>query len=165
LEKIIKQRSGKKTIGFKTEEEVAAKPETENLLKTVETEDLLRFGIIPEFIGRVPVIATLENLSQEALVEVLTKPKNALVKQYRHLLRMEGADLIFTDEALVAIAEKALEKKTGARGLRAIIENCMLEVMYEVPSSTTIKEVVITPESIREDKKPVVVHRKEAVAS
>ena len=121
--------------------------------------------MIPEFIGRLPVVSSLEPLDQPALIEILTKPKNALVKQYQTLLAMEGVELTFTTESLEAIAQKALEKKTGARGLRSIIEHAMLEVMYDIPSNTSVKEVIITPEVIRGEQPPMKVYHKEAVAS
>jgi len=137
----------------------------DNPLKVLETDDLLKFGMIPEFIGRLPVVSCLEPLDQVALVEILTKPRNALVKQYQTLLGMEGVELNFTPEALQAIAKKALEKKTGARGLRSIIESCMLEVMYEIPSNPNVKEVIVTPEVVNEGKQPITVYHKEALAS
>jgi ATP-dependent Clp protease ATP-binding subunit ClpX len=137
----------------------------ENPLALLETEDLLKFGMIPEFIGRLPVVSSLEPLDQAALIEILSKPKNALIKQYQTLLAMEGVELTFTAEAMDAIALKALEKKTGARGLRSIIENAMLEVMYDIPSNTSVKEVIITPEVINGTQPPIKVYHKEAVAS
>lgn len=163
IEKIIRQRVGKKSIGFGTN--VVEMEEKRGFeLRDMETEDLLKYGMIPEFIGRVPVVSPLEPLDEEALIEVLKTPKNALVKQYRHLASMEGVSLTFTDDALVAIAKKAMQKKTGARGLRAIIEDCMLDIMYELPSSPNIKEIIITPEVINEKKAAVLVYHKEAVA-
>ncbi len=164
LEKMISQRSGKKMLGFGGNGSTNAKSENKNLLWKVETEDLLKFGMIPEFIGRIPIIAPLNELDKEAMIEILTKPKNALVKQYAQLLSMEGVDLTFTDEALVAIADKALARKTGARGLRAIIENCMLDVMYDIPSNPSVKEIIITPETVNENKPPVMVLHNEALA-
>lgn len=131
----------------------------------MESEDLLKYGIIPEFIGRVPVVAPLDGLTEEAMIEILVKPKNALVKQYKHLIGMEGVELSFTDEALKAVAKRALAKGTGARGLRAILEEAMLELMYDVPSNPSIKEVVITPEVINEKQTPVIVLHKQALAS
>jgi ATP-dependent Clp protease ATP-binding subunit ClpX len=134
-------------------------------MQAIENEDLLKYGMIPEFIGRLPVVAALDELDEVALIEILTKPKNALVKQYTHLVEMEGVDLKFTEESLVAIAQKALERKTGARGLRSIIEKAMLNIMFEIPSNNSIKEIVITPEVIREAQEPVVVHHNKALAS
>ena len=121
--------------------------------------------MIPEFIGRLPVVSCLDPLTESSLVEILTRPKNALIKQYQTLLSMEGVDLTFTDESLSAIAKKALEKRTGARGLRSIIESCMLDVMYDIPSNTSIKEVIITPDVVNGSQSPIKVFHNEAVAS
>lgn len=164
VERIISQRTGKKSLGFGTNIVTMAEQKA-NPLGSLETEDLLKFGMIPEFVGRLPVISCLDPLDQAALVEILTRPKNALVKQYQTLLSMEGVDLNFTEEALGAIAQKALEKKTGARGLRSIIENCMLDVMYDIPSNTGIKEVIITPDVVNGQQAPIKVYHNEAVAS
>lgn len=158
LDKIIKQRTGKKSLGFGA----ALQPSDagaldENMPLRPETEDLLKFGLIPEFVGRVPVNAVLGELGEEDLVKILTTPKNALVKQYTQLIEMDGVELQFTPEALSAIAKKATEKKTGARGLRTILEQCMLEVMYDIPSNPDIKEVIITPEVIEREQQPVLV--------
>lgn len=163
LDKIIQQRTGKKTLGFGS---APTKKTVDNrsTFWQLETEDLLKFGMIPEFVGRIPVVAPLDELDKEALIEILTKPKNALVKQYSHLLSMEGVELTFTDDALLAIADKALARKSGARGLRAIIENCMLEVMFDVPSNPSVKEVIVTPEVVNEGKTPVMVLHNEALA-
>jgi ATP-dependent Clp protease ATP-binding subunit ClpX len=163
VERIIGQRVGKKSLGFGTNI-VPIVEKKDNPLAQLETEDLLKFGMIPEFIGRLPVVSCLEPLDRAALVEILSKPKNALVRQYQALLSMEGVDLTFTTEALDAIADKALEKRTGARGLRSIIESCMLEVMYDVPSNSGIKEIVITPEVVNGLQPPVKVYHKEAIA-
>jgi len=164
MDKIIKQRVGKKSIGFGASVTNVEDTPDENILALIETEDLLKYGMIPEFIGRVPVISALSALDEATLLEVLTKPKNALVKQYKHLARMEGVELTFTDEALKAIAKKAIAKKTGARGLRTIIEQCMLDVMFEIPSDPSVKEVIVTPEVINEGKQPVRVFHKQAMA-
>jgi ATP-dependent Clp protease ATP-binding subunit ClpX len=166
VERIIGQRTGKKSLGFGS----VVKPAVgivnkDNPLSALETEDLLKFGMIPEFIGRLPVVSCLDPLDKPALMEILTRPKNALIKQYQTLLSMEGVDLTFTTEALEAIAQKALEKKTGARGLRSIIESSMLDVMYDIPSNSSVKEVIITPEVINEQQAPIKVYHKEAVAS
>ena len=163
IERVVGQRVGKKTLGFgSTSTQMIAKDD--NALAKLETEDLLKFGMIPEFIGRLPVVSCLDPLDSAALVEILTRPRNALVKQYEALLGMEGVQLTFTEEALEAIAEKALARKTGARGLRSIIESCMLEVMYDIPSDSEIKEIVITPEVIHGTQQPVKVFEKEAIA-
>ncbi|OLN23509.1 ATP-dependent protease ATP-binding subunit ClpX [Domibacillus antri] len=153
VEQIIKRRLGQKVIGFGSEtkkEEV----EDKSLLSQLVPEDLLRFGLIPEFIGRLPVIASLEQLDEEALVEILTKPKNALVKQYQKMLELDDVDLEFEDAALSEIAKKAIERKTGARGLRSIIESIMLEVMYELPSRDDIQTCVITSETVTNQAPP-----------
>ena len=147
IDKIIENRTAKSSMGFGSEL-VDKKSNRENILKKVETEDLLKFGLIPELIGRLPVTITLEELDEDALVEILTKPKNALVKQYKELLKFDDVDLIFEDEALKYIARKAIEKKAGARGLRGVIENTIMNVMYEIPSRDDIKAVKITKESV-----------------
>lgn len=162
LEQLVKKRMGQNKLGFGNQE-LKGKDVQVNLNKEIELEDLLQFGMIPEFIGRLPVVSILEKLDEEALVTILTKPKNAIVKQYTHLINLENVDLTFTPEALKAVAKKALEKKTGARGLRAIIEDTMLEIMFDLPGDNTIKEVVITPEAINGEKPPVIVHHSEAV--
>jgi len=165
VERMIGQRIGKKSLGFGTTQNIVPMNEKkDNLLSKLETEDLLKFGMIPEFIGRLPVVSCLDPLDRAALVEILSKPKNALIKQYQALLGMEGVELTFTSDALDAIAIKALEKRTGARGLRSIIETCMLDVMYDVPSNSGIKEVVITPEVVNGQQPPVKVYHKEAIA-
>ncbi len=163
IERVIGQRVGKKTLGFGTTSAPTV-AKNDNALASLETEDLLKFGMIPEFVGRLPVISCLDQLDSQALVEILTRPRNALVKQYEALLGMEGVQLTFTVDALEAIAAKALARKTGARGLRSIIESCMLDVMYDIPSNSEIKEIVITPEVIQGTQEPVKVFEKEAVA-
>jgi ATP-dependent Clp protease ATP-binding subunit ClpX len=163
IEKVVRQRLGKKTLGFGGQSSTKA-DENVNVLAMMETEDLLRFGMIPEFIGRIPVVAALEQLDEAALIDILTKPKNAITKQYRSLMSMEDVELSFTDDALRAIAKQALTKKSGARGLRSIIEKVMLDVMYEVPSSRDIKEIVITKEVVEDGQPPVRVIQKEALA-
>ncbi len=164
IERIIGQRTGKKNLGFGNNI-VTISEKKDNQLAALETEDLLKFGMIPEFIGRLPVISSLDLLDQKSLIEILTKPKNALIKQYQTLLAMDGVELTFTSEALEAIAQRALAKKTGARGLRSIIENTMLEVMYDIPSNSSIKEVIITPDVVNGLQPPMRVYHKEAVAS
>lgn len=164
VERIIGQRTGKKSLGFGNNI-VPMAERVDNPLAQLETEDLMRFGMIPEFIGRLPVVSCLDPLTESSLVEILTRPKNALIKQYQTLLSMEGVDLTFTEESLSAIAKKALDKRTGARGLRSIIESCMLDVMYDIPSNTSIKEVIITPEVVNGSQSPIKVFHNEAVAS
>jgi len=131
----------------------------------VQPEDLLKFGMIPEFVGRLPVVATLEELDERALVKILTEPKNAFVKQYKKLFEMDGVALGFTDGALSAVARKALKRNSGARGLRAILENAMLDIMYELPSKKSIKEVVITEEVIGRSAPPVILFAERAGAA
>jgi endopeptidase Clp ATP-binding regulatory subunit ClpX len=138
LEKILEERVGIKTMGFGADVKKRFVGKGEDMLEQVQPEDLLRFGFIPEFVGRLPVIATLNELREEALVDILTKPKNALVKQYERLFELENVKLKFTEGALRAIAKDAIKRKTGARGLRSILENVMLDVMYEIPSQSNI---------------------------
>ncbi|WP_201528765.1 ATP-dependent protease ATP-binding subunit ClpX [Psychrobacter frigidicola] len=145
LDKVIQQRTEKTGIGFNAD--VSSKEDgrrSSELLKSVQPEDLIKFGLIPELIGRLPVLAALEELDEEALVQILTEPKNALVKQYHYLFDMEGADIVFTKEALDAIAKKAMARKTGARGLRSIVENALLDTMYELPSMEKAETVTVT---------------------
>lgn len=154
IEQIIKRRLGQKVIGFGSDPKNADVKEDKSLLSKVVPEDLLRFGLIPEFIGRLPVISNLEPLDEEALVEILTKPKNALVKQYQKMLELDDVELEFTEDALLEISKKAIERKTGARGLRSIIETMMLDVMFDLPSRDDIKKCIITKETILEDAAP-----------
>ncbi|MET3617130.1 ATP-dependent Clp protease ATP-binding subunit ClpX [Peptoniphilus olsenii] len=147
IDKIIENRISKSSMGFGSQLYDKEK-ESKNILQKVETEDLLKFGLIPELIGRLPVTITLEELDEGALVEILTKPKNALVKQYKELLKLDDVDLIFDDEALKAIAQKAIDKKAGARGLRGVIENTIMNVMYEIPSRDDVKAVQITKDAV-----------------
>ena len=154
LEHIIEQRVGKKTLGFTAEVRGAAEREADDLLAQVRPEDLTKFGLIPEFIGRLPLIASVTKLDREALVQILTEPRNALVKQYQKLFELDGVELEFTDDAIDAIADKALERGTGARGLRAIIEEVLLHVMYDVPSRGDVAKVVVTGEVVDDDVAP-----------
>jgi ATP-dependent Clp protease ATP-binding subunit ClpX len=156
IEPIIKRRLGQKVIGFGSEEKKDDTTDKE-LLSKVLPEDLLRFGLIPEFIGRLPVIATLEQLDEEALIEILTKPKNAVVKQFQKMLELDNVELEFEQEALKAIANKAIERKTGARGLRSIIEAIMLDVMFDLPSRDDIDKCVITEKTITDNEQPILV--------
>ena len=162
LEDIIRRRTGRKRLGFGGELERKDGPRDSELLHEVQPEDLLKFGLIPEFIGRLPVIATLDELDESALVKILKEPKNALTKQYCKLFEMEGVHLKFTDEAMWAIAAEAMKRKSGARGLRAIMENTMLDVMYEMPSQPNIKEVIISDEVVAGKGPPLVVYTKAA---
>ena len=157
LEHIVEQRVGKKSLGFTAEVRGKAEREAEDLMAQVRPEDLTKFGLIPEFIGRLPLIASVSKLDVEALVQILVEPRNALVKQYQRLFELDGVELEFTDEAIAAVAEKALERGTGARGLRAIIEEVLLHVMYEVPSRDDIAKVVVTRESVLDGVPPTLV--------
>ncbi|MDT9591871.1 ATP-dependent Clp protease ATP-binding subunit ClpX [Nocardioides zeae] len=159
LEHIIEQRVGKKTLGFTAEVRGEAEREAEDLLAQVRPEDLTKFGLIPEFIGRLPLIASVNKLDNDALVQILTEPKNALVKQYQRLFELDEVELEFTEEAVAAIAEKALERGTGARGLRAIIEETLLHSMYDVPSRGDVATVVVTAEAVAGEAPPTLVLR------
>ena len=160
LEKIIERRIGHKTIGFGAEIMTRQEKKIGDILRQAMPEDLLRYGLIPEFIGRVPVVCTLDALDAEALVQILTEPKNALVKQFQKLLHMDGVVLEFEPEALRLIASKALEQKTGARGLRSVVEGIMLDVMYDVPSEEHVSKCVITKASVEKAEQPLIVRSK-----
>jgi len=158
LEKIIAQRTRGTAIGFGADVRTIDDRQMGEILRVVEPEDLLKFGLIPEFIGRLPVIATLNDLSEEALVEILQKPKNALLKQYQRLFEMEGVKLSFTDDALRAVAKRAILRKTGARGLRSIMEGILLDTMFDLPQMTGVEEVVINREVIEGRAKPLQIY-------
>jgi ATP-dependent Clp protease ATP-binding subunit ClpX len=162
LDQIIERRIGEKTLGFGADVPSRTDKQVGELLEQVQPEDLLRAGLIPEFIGRLPVIATLHELSEDALVDILTTPKNALVKQYQKLFEMDGVKVKFTHGALQAVARDALRRNAGARGLRAIMEAAMLDIMYDVPSRGGIKEVVVNEDVINKGEKPLIVYEKEA---
>ncbi len=155
LEKIISARGKATSIGFGAKVESVEDRRTGEVLKGVEPEDLLRFGLIPEFIGRVPVLATLEDLDEEALVRILTEPKNALVRQYQRLFEMEDVQLAFSEEAMKSISRRAIERKTGARGLRSIMESILLDTMFELPSLKGVEEIVISPEVVDGKARPL----------
>ena len=157
IEDVIERRIGVQGMGFGAELRKRQRKLGE-LFKHIQTEDLLKFGMIPEFVGRLPVVATLDELSQEALLKILTEPKNAFVKQYQKLLELEGVTLRFSDGALRAIAEEAIARKSGARGLRSILENMMLDIMYEIPSRDDVSEVVINEEVVRHGAEPMMVY-------
>lgn len=162
LDKVIRSRSEKGGIGFSAD--VKSKDETRNVgevLADVEAEDLIKYGLIPEFVGRLPVVATLEELSEEALVRILSEPRNALVKQYKKLFEMEGCELEIRDDALHVIARKAMERKTGARGLRTILEHTLLDTMYELPSAENVIKVIIDETVIKGDSEPFLVYETE----
>jgi len=158
LEKIIAKRGISTSIGFGAQVEAEDDRKTGELLKGIEPEDLLKFGLIPEFVGRVPVLATLEDLDEEALVEILSEPKNALVKQYQRLFEMEDVQLTLADDALKSIAKKAIARKTGARGLRSIMEGILLETMFELPGLDGVEEVVISSEVVEGDARPLYIY-------
>jgi ATP-dependent Clp protease ATP-binding subunit ClpX len=157
LEKIIEHRVGQKSIGFGAEGKGKSKRRPGEILKDVQPEDLLKFGIIPELIGRLPVVAVLEDLDERSLVTILTAPKNALTRQYKKLLELDGVNLRFTDEALKTVASEAIKRNTGARGLRSILESAMLDVMFDVPGQQGIKEVVVNEASVLRKEAPLVV--------
>ena len=165
LEEVISQRVGEKKLGFgskrsqiKSTVKIDPEKERSELFKKVEPEDLLKFGLIPEFVGRLPVVATLEALDEASLVRILREPKNALTKQYKKLFDLESVQLKFTDGALKAIARKAIARKTGARGLRAIMENMMLDSMFNIPSDPDIKEVVVSEDTVDKEEQPLIVY-------
>ena len=154
LDKVIAERVGKKGIGFGAEIDSATEREEQNMLAQVQPEDLVKFGLIPEFIGRLPIVAAVENLDEESLVRVLTEPKNSLVKQYQRLFSMDGAELRFTDDALSAVAKKAADRGTGARGLRAIMEELLVPIMYDLPDREDVVEVVISEAAVAGEAEP-----------
>ncbi len=160
LDKVIERRIGKKSIGFNADIQEETLTQDMKILKQVETQDLVKYGIIPEFVGRVPVIVTLDQLDEEALVRILTQPKDAIVKQYQTLLRYDDVDLSFNEDALSEIAHQAMEKGTGARGLRSIIEKTLMDVMYDLPSEEMINQCTITRESVLTGEKPLLGYEK-----
>jgi len=157
LEKIIQNRIGQRAMGFGEDVKTRQELQIGEILRQVQPADLLKFGLIPEFVGRVPIVATLDNLDEDALVRVLTEPKNALTKQYQRMFELDGVTLEFKEEALRAVAKEAIERNTVARGLRSILERAMLEVMYEIPSRNDVKKCVITEESIRNQEPPMLI--------
>ncbi len=162
LEKIIEDRLGKKMVGFGSELSGVFSKKIGDTLKMMQPQDLIKYGLIPEFVGRLPVVATLDELGESALVRILNEPKNALIKQYQKLLSFDNVKLKFTDKACSAIAKEAIIRKTGARGLRAILEDIMLDIMYEIPSQQDIKECVITDDVINKKEKPLLTFEKQA---
>ncbi len=162
LEKIIKQRMGAKTLGFTAQVSEEEERPLGEILAQCQPEDLIKFGMIPEFVGRLPVVAALDELSEEALVRILTEPRNALTKQYQKLFELEGVELKFTEEALRAIAREAMKRKSGARGLRSILEGAMLEIMYELPSLKDVRECLVGEEVITRGEQPLLIHSDQA---
>jgi len=161
MEDIINERIGKKVMGFGAKLHSEKDKKIGNILKHIETEDLIKYGLIPEFVGRIPVVSTLAELSEDDLIKILTEPKNAIIKQYQSLIELDGVKVTFQDEALRAIAKKAIVKNTGARGLRAILEDSMLDIMFDIPSEDNIKEVVLNAEVIEKQLSPVVLYKKD----
>ena len=160
LDKIISQRDKGTSIGFGANVKNTQDKKTGEWMKTLEPEDLLKFGLIPEFIGRLPMIATLEDLDEKSLIKILQEPKNSLTKQYQELFKLDGAKLTFKENALKEIAQKAIKKKTGARGLRTILENILLKTMYDLPSQDNIEEVIVDASSVKGQSQPILVHAK-----
>ena len=159
LEKIIRSRSEKSGIGFSAEiKSTQDRKSASEVLHNVEPEDLIKFGLIPEFVGRLPIVATLDELDEDALVKILTEPKNALVKQYNKLFDMEGIELEFRDDALLTIAKKAMDRKTGARGLRSIMEHVLLDTMYELPSMEGVHKVIVDESVIKGESDPILIY-------
>ena len=163
LDKIVERRVGRNVIGFNADIRSKKDRKIGELLQMVQPEDLVQFGMIPEFSGRVPVTATLHELTRDELIRVLVEPKNAVVRQYEKLFGMEHVSLRFPDETIEAIADVAIEKETGARGLRAILEESMLDVMFDIPSQNNVDECVITPGVIKHDEEPLLVYKQEEV--
>jgi ATP-dependent Clp protease ATP-binding subunit ClpX len=159
MDKVISNRTEKGSIGFSAKvKSPDEKRRFGDVIKDIEAEDLVRYGLIPEFVGRLPVVATLEELDEEALMQILTEPKNALTKQYGKLFEMEGAELVFRDDALHAIARKAMERKTGARGLRSILEKILLDTMYDLPSEENVSKVVVDESVVNGESVPYLIY-------
>ncbi|KTC79873.1 ATP-dependent Clp protease ATP-binding subunit ClpX [Legionella cherrii] len=167
LEKVIRERSDKSGIGFSAQlkNKKENSDEISKVLNQLESDDLIKYGLIPEFVGRLPVVATLQELDESALIDILTNPKNALTKQFQSLFKMEGVELEFREEALIAISKKALERKMGARGLRAILENILLDTMYELPSLEGVIKVVVDESAVNSASKPILIYEQEGMKS
>ena len=169
LDKIINERTGKKSIGFGAEVKSNKEIDKYEIYEQLLPQDLLKFGLIPEFVGRLPIVATLKELDKNALIDIVTKPKNAIVKQYKKLLKLDDVELEFEQGALEAIVDKAIERKTGARGLRSIIEEIMRDIMFDIPSNPAIEKCIVTKETVTENKAPKIIEnpnkeiKKEAV--
>ena len=160
LDKIISQRNKGTAIGFGAEVKSSEDKRTGEWMKSLEPEDLLKYGLIPEFIGRLPIIATLEDLDEKSLIKILLEPKNSLIRQYQELFKLEGAKLNFKESAVKEIALKAISKKTGARGLRSILENILLKTMFELPSLENVEEVIVDTGAAKGSSQPIIVHSK-----
>jgi ATP-dependent Clp protease ATP-binding subunit ClpX len=159
LDKIIQKRKDATSLGFGGKVVTDKKKELKELFGDIQPLDLIKFGLIPEFVGRLPIAVAVDPLDEDALVEILTKPKNALLKQYKKLLKLDGVDIEFEEDAITAVAKKAIELKTGARGLRSILENVMMKLMFDVPSDKTIEKVIVTKEVITKKKDPIIVRK------
>jgi ATP-dependent Clp protease ATP-binding subunit ClpX len=164
IDKIIAKRGDTSSIGFEADVQDKKNINTGKILKKLEPDDLLKFGLIPEFVGRLPVVATLDDLNKETLVEILTKPKNALVKQYQALFQMENIKLDFTNDALNLISQKALDRNTGARGLRSILENILLDTMFDLPGIDGVNEIMVNSEVVQNNSKPLHIYEKQTKA-
>jgi len=162
LDRIIRTRVGSKAMGFEADIQSQQEQDTDRITSLVQPEDLIKFGMIPEFIGRIPIIATLDSLGEDALVRILTEPKNALVKQYKKLFEVEGVELRFAEEAYRAIAKDAIKRKSGARGLRAILESVMLDIMYDIPSMPGVRECVVGEGVITGGETPLLIYENKA---
>ncbi|MFP3927808.1 MAG: ATP-dependent Clp protease ATP-binding subunit ClpX [Desulfobacteraceae bacterium] len=162
LEKLISNRLGSKTMGFEAEIREKENEDINQIRAKVQPEDLIKYGLIPEFVGRIPIIAALDELSRDAMVRILTEPKNALVKQYMKLFELEGVNLQFTEDALLAVANDAIKRKSGARGLRAILESIMLDIMYDIPSTSGVRECVVNEEVIQRGESPLLIYENQA---
>lgn len=161
LDTVIKERLGKKSVGFNSKYVNVSKMKFSDITKNLQPEDLIKYGLIPEFVGRLPVVAVLDDLTEEALVKILREPKNAITKQYEEFFRFDNVKLSFTDGALRAVAKKAMERKTGARGLRSIMEDIMIDIMYDIPSLKGLKECVINEDAVNKKSKPILIFENE----
>ena len=160
LDKVVERRTGKKTLGFKADVKTARQKQAAGIHEMIEPQDLIKYGLIPEFVGRLPVVGSLHELDKAALVQILTQPRNAITRQFQKLFEYENVKLKFTDDALEAIAESALQRKIGARGLRMIIEDLMLDLMYNIPGQKKMRECVITREVVESKDKPITLMEK-----
>ena len=161
VNQIISQRIGRKSIGFGNQQDSKKDQNLGEILRKVEPEDLLKFGLIPEFVGRIPVVTTLDELSEDDLMQILVEPRNALLKQYKKLFEIENVELEVSEKALRVVAQEAIKRKTGARGLRAILENIMLDVMYKVPSMDNVKKVVVNEDVVNKKTEPLMIYDEE----
>jgi len=164
LEEIIERRLGEKSIGFQGKPRSNKEKLKEGILKKLEPEDLIHYGLIPELVGRIPVVATLQDLDEDALVRILVEPKNSVIKQYQKLLEFDNVKLNFSDSALREIARKTIERKTGARGLRAIVESIMTDIMFEVPSKSNVREIIINEEVVKNQSQPIFIYEESKIA-